>query len=71
MEDGRWGAVEIKLGGDKLIEDGANSLKRLKDKIEERSHEAAPSFLMVLTAVGSSYKREDGVFVVPINLLKP
>lgn len=71
LEDGRWGAVEIKLGGDKLIEDGANALKRLKDKIEERSHEAAPSFLMVLTAVGSSYKREDGVFVVPINLLKP
>ena len=59
LDDGRWGAVEIKLGGDELIEAGADSLKK------------APSFLMVLTAVGSSYRREDGVYVVPINLLKP
>ena len=70
LEDGRWGAVEIKLGGD-LVEQGADSLKRLKAKIEEKSDEKSPSFLMVLTAVGGSYQREDGVFVVPINMLKP
>ena len=71
LEDGRWGAIEIKLGGDKLIEDGAKSLLTLKSKIEEKSDEKAPSFLMVLTATGSAYRRDDGVFVVPINLLKP
>lgn len=71
LEDGRWGAIEIKLGGDKLIEEGATSLKTLKAKIEQKSDERAPSFLMVLTAVGSSYLREDGVYVTPINLLKP
>lgn len=71
LEDGRWGAVEIKLGGDDLIESGAASLKTLKKKIEEKSDERSPSFLMVLTAVGSSYQREDGIYVVPINLLKP
>lgn len=71
LEDGRWGAVEIKLGGDKLIDEGAQSLRTLKTKIEERSDEAAPSFLMVLTAVGGAYKRDDDVFVVPINMLKP
>lgn len=71
LEDGRWGAVEIKLGGDSLIDAGAASLKTLKSKIEEKSDENSPSFLMVLTAVGSSYRREDGVYVVPINLLKP
>lgn len=71
LEDGRWGAVEIKLGGDKLIEDGATSLKTLRNKIVEKSDEKAPAFMMVLTAVGGAYRRDDGVYVVPINLLKP
>ena len=71
LEDGRWGAIEIKLGGDDLIEAGASSLKTLKSKIEEKSDENSPSFLLVLTAVGGAYKREDGVYVAPINLLKP
>lgn len=71
LEDGRWGAIEIKLGGDNLIELGAKSLKLLKTKIEENSNENLPSFLMVLTAVGSAYQREDGVYVAPINMLKP
>lgn len=70
LEDGRWGAIEIKLGGDKLIEDGAHSLTLLKEKIEEKSSEPTPSFLMVLTARGSLYRREDGIFVVPINCLR-
>ena len=71
LEDGRWGGIEIKLGGDDLINDGADSLKRLRDKIVEKSDEKAPSFLLVLTAVGGAYKRDDGVFVAPINLLRP
>ena len=71
LEDGRWGAVEIKIGGDKLIEDGATSLKTLRNKIVEKSEEKAPAFMMVLTAVGGTYRRDDGVYVVPINLLKP
>lgn len=71
LEDGRWGAIEIKLGGDELIEYGAQSLKNLRDKITSISEERAPSFLMVLTAVGGAYRREDGVYVAPINLLKP
>ena len=71
LEDGRWGGIEIKLGGDDLINEGAESLKTLKKKIEEKSDEKAPSFLLVLTAVGGAYRREDGVYVAPINLLKP
>ena len=71
LEDGRWGGIEIKLGGDDLINDSAESLKKLRDKIVEKSDEKAPSFLLVLTAVGGAYKREDGVFVAPINLLRP
>ena len=71
LENGCWGAVGIKLGGDELIEAGASSLKLLKSKIENKSDEKSPSFLMVLTAVGGAYRRDDGVYVVPINLLKP
>ena len=71
LEDGRWGAVEIKLGGDKLIEEGAKSLKLLRNKIVEKSDHRVPSFLMVLTAVGPSYLREDGVYVASINQIRP
>lgn len=71
LEDGRWGAVEIKLGGERLVEDGANSLKKLRAKIEEKSDYNSPSFLLVLTAVGPAYRRDDGIYVAPINLLKP
>ena len=71
LEDGRWGGIEIKLGGDDLINEGAESLKTLQNKIIEKSDEKAPSFLLVLTAVGGAYKRDDGVYVAPINLLKP
>ena len=71
LEDGRWGGIEIKLGGDDLINAGAESLKTLRNKIVEKSDEKAPSFLLVLTAVGGAYRRDDGVFVAPINLLRP
>ena len=71
LDDGRWGAIEIKLGGEDLINEGAESLKTLRKKIVEKSDEKAPSFLLVLTAVGGAYMREDGVYVAPINLLKP
>ncbi|MBQ8958598.1 MAG: ATP-binding protein [Bacteroidales bacterium] len=70
LEDGRWAAVEIKLGGEKLIEEGANTLNLLKKKIETKSNEATPSFMMILTAKSPLYQREDGIFVVPINHLK-
>lgn len=71
LEDGRWGAIEIKLGGEKLIEEGCRSLNLLKSKIESKSSEKAPSFLMVLTATGDAYRREDGIFVAPISMLRP
>lgn len=71
LEDGRWGAIEIKLGGEKLIEEGCRSLNLLKSKIESKSSEKTPSFLMVLTATGDAYRREDGVFIAPISVLKP
>ena len=70
LEDGRWGAIEIKLGGDKLIEEGARSLNLLKAKLADKSSESQPSFMMILTAKGPLYQREDGIYVVPINCLR-
>ena len=70
LRDGRYGLVEFKLGGDKLIEEGAATLKKLADKIDTTKMKH-PSFLMVLTATGNyAFRRSDGVLVVPIATLK-
>lgn len=70
LRNGSYGLIEIKLGGDNLINEGANNLKKVASKIDTTKMKN-PSFLMVLTATGKySYKREDGVYVVPIGCLK-
>lgn len=70
LRNGHYGLIEIKIGGDHGIEAGAKSLQRLADKIDT-TRMPSPSFLMVLTAVGRfAYRREDGVYVVPIGCLK-
>lgn len=68
LRDGRWAAVEVKLGN-KQIEEAAENLKKLAVKINTEKM-GRPSFLMVLTGGEFAYKREDGVFVVPIGCLK-
>ncbi len=70
LRDGRYGLIEIKLGGDKLISEGVQTLTSLAEKIDT-SKMKKPSFLMVLTANGPyAYRREDGVYVVPVGCLK-
>lgn len=70
LRNGHYGLIEIKLGGDALIEEGSNTLKELAKRIDT-SKMPEPSFMMVLTAVGRfAYRREDGVLVVPIGCLK-
>lgn len=70
LRNGSYGLTEIKLGGDRWIEEGAENLKRLRDKIDTAKMKA-PSFLMVLVGVGDyAYRRKDGVYVVPIGCLK-
>jgi len=70
LNNGKWGAIEIKLGGNELIDYGAKRLNTLKNKLLEKSNTQAPSFMMILTAYGPCYKREDGIYVVPINMLR-
>ena len=71
LENGSYGLIEIKLGGDTLIKEGAENLQLLENKLDTTKMKK-PSFLMVLTGVGDyAYKRpEDGVLVVPIGCLK-
>lgn len=71
LRNGAYGLVEIKLGGDKLIEEGAETLKALSELIDTNSMREA-SFMMVLCAQAPfAYRRKDGVYVVPITSLRP
>jgi predicted AAA+ superfamily ATPase len=70
LPNGSYGLVEIKLGGENLVEEGAKTLKKLVSKLDT-TRMKAPSFLMVMTAVGTrAYMRTDGVMVVPVGSLK-
>lgn len=70
LRNGKYGLIEIKLGGEDAINEGAATLKKLQKSIDT-SKMKEPSFLMVLTGLGDyPYKREDGVLVVPIGVLK-
>ena len=68
LRDGRWGAIEVKLGN-KQIEDAAENLLKLKEKINtDKMRE--PSFLLILTGGQFAFRRKDGVLVVPVGCLK-
>lgn len=70
LRNGKYGLIEIKLGGEKLIDEGAKSLKAMEEKIDFDKMNS-PSFLMVLVGIGTyAYRRPDGVLVVPIGCLK-
>ena len=71
LRNGRFGLVEIKLGGNRLVEEGAATLNQLASQIDD-SKMSLPAFKMVLTAVGPfAYRRKDGIVVCPISALKP
>jgi hypothetical protein len=67
--DGRWGALEIKLGAG-MVEQGAASLLKFVDRVDTEKC-GSPSLLAVITGTGYGYLRDDGVTVIPIAALKP
>ncbi len=70
LRNGEYALIEVKIGGDSNIEDGAKNLIKLSNKIDTKKMKE-PSFMMVLCGIAQyAYKREDGVIVVPINCLK-
>lgn len=70
LRNGAYGLIEIKLGGDNLIEEGVENLKNFSARIDTDKMKS-PSFLMVLIGKGKyAYRREDGIYIVPIGCLK-
>ncbi len=69
LRNGDWAAVEVKLGSEELIEEGATNLLRLYDRMGPKS--MRPNFMMVLTGSSTAYQRDDGVWVVPLGCLGP
>lgn len=72
LRNGKYGLVEIKLGGERLVEEGAITLGKLSGKIDTTKM-PPPSFKMIVVATGEyAYLRKaDGVIVCPIGCLKP
>jgi len=69
LRDGRWAAVEVKLG-QKDVDEGARHLLALRDRVDT-SKLGEPEFLMIITGTQTAYQRPDGVFLVPLGCLKP
>lgn len=71
LRNGQYGLIEIKLGGQSLIDDGVRTLNSLAAQVDT-SRMKAPAFKMVLTATGEyAYRRsEDGIYIVPVGCLK-
>lgn len=69
LRNGEWAACEVKLTSQEAIDEGAEHLLELVRDIDSTKMKE-PSFLMVVTATGFAYQRDDGVYVVPIGCLK-
>lgn len=68
LYDGRWAALEVKLGSSQ-IEEAARNLLKLEEKVNTDKMKK-PSFLAVICGNGYAYRRKDGVYVIPIDCLK-
>lgn len=69
FDNGKWAAIEVKLFDDEAIEKACKNLIKFKNNIISQKMKE-PSFLMVITGTKNAYRREDGVFIVPIDCLK-
>lgn len=70
LRNGKYGLMEIKLGGSRLIDDGVKTLNELAEKIDTGKMKE-PSFKMVITGTGAYAYKRDGIWIVPISCLRP
>lgn len=69
LADGRWAPIEVELGS-RQLDEAATHLRRLRERVDaDRMGE--PSFLAVVTAGATAYRRDDGVLVIPLACLRP
>lgn len=70
LEDGRWCALEIKLGANQ-IDEAADTLLDIRKRFEEDPKGKPPAVLGVICGLANAaYRRPDGVYVIPITALK-
>ena len=69
LKNGKYALIEIKLGGEQLIQDGINTLNILHEKLRI-NHKPEPAFKMIVTATGNAFTTEEGIYVVPITMLR-
>ena len=69
LDDGRWGALEVKINPD-AVDAAAASLLRFTDKVDT-AKTGAPAFLAVATTRSAALRRGDGVHVLPVASLGP
>lgn len=68
LDDGRWGAIEVKIGQG-YIDTAAKNLRKIVEQVDEDAM-GRPSFMAVITCTSYAYRREDGVYVVPLACLR-
>lgn len=68
LDNGSYALIEVKLGSIEGIENGAKTLNKIVDSLDDSMKK--PAFCMIITAAGMCYRRKDGIYVVPINMLK-
>ncbi len=66
LDDGRWAMIEVKLGGETCINEGASNLIKIKNDLANSKN---PALMLIITATGPAYRRKDGILVIPINCL--
>lgn len=66
LDDGRWAMIEVKLGGETYINEGASNLIKIKNDLANSKN---PDLMIIITATGPAYRRKDGILVIPINCL--
>lgn len=70
LNDGRWCAIEIKLGANQ-IESAAENLKKIYQEMEKDPKSILPSAMIIVCGLSNAaYQREDGIYVVPLTALK-
>ena len=67
---GAWMGVEIELGGERPIEEGARNLLKLRDRVDP-DRTGPPAALVVIVGVGHGHTRPDGVVLAPLTALGP
>lgn len=69
--DGRYGLIEVKLGGEALVAEGRMKLNRLAGEIDTKKMKD-PAFKMIVVAEGEfAYEEPDGTLICPIGCLRP